>query len=237
MFAVRNNHAHVVKFLVRHGANLEKKTKCILPGEATRETALHWAIRQQNRKVCKLLIDAGADVEAESSLGSPLIYAIQGSEKTDKKIIALLLAAGASPISPSGRSEYRPIHIAAQMGEVSIIRLLCSAGAKPLPDGQSGKTPLMIACTFCNVQAAKVLLQMGDDKEARDNHGWTPLMHAAQLECDGLIQVLLRNGADVSARNKTRQTALDIAKSHRNQAGAYLLEKAAERKRRKRVAR
>src|SRR4051794_32053244 len=84
MFAVRNNHAAVVKLLLHHGAELEKRVKCILPGEPSRETALHWAIRQQNRNICKLLIEAGADVEAESSLGSPLIYAIQGSEKTDK---------------------------------------------------------------------------------------------------------------------------------------------------------
>jgi ankyrin repeat protein len=223
MFAVRYGYSAVVKLLLQHGAKLERKTKCIIPDETSRETALHWAILQRNVNVCRMLVEGGADVKAESSRGSVLNYAI---ESGNVGIVRLLLNAGCSATSASGRDQSSPIHIAARVGHAPIIRLLHSLGATPVPQPLSGKTPLMLACLYGHTQAAKVLLQAGHDAHRRDKKGWTALMYAAHDGSENTVRLLLRHKADVTSRNDEGRSAWDLAKQLRNHAAAYWIEKA-----------
>jgi ankyrin repeat protein len=70
------------------------------------ETPLHYAVTNSNMEVTKLLLKAGADVNAQSSLGdTPLQSAVV---KGNTAILDLLLASGADP-ELRNASDFRPI--------------------------------------------------------------------------------------------------------------------------------
>jgi len=74
MLASQNCHNAVAAILLDAGADVRKATSCIIPDEPAKETALHWAARAGNVGGCKLLIQAGANVNAKSTRGTPLTY-------------------------------------------------------------------------------------------------------------------------------------------------------------------
>src|SRR5688572_20921205 len=77
MLASRRNHNGVTKVLLNAGASVRKTTSCVIPDEPAKETALHWAIAAKNLIGCRILIRAGANVNAKSTRGTPLTYAIE----------------------------------------------------------------------------------------------------------------------------------------------------------------
>jgi len=83
------DHAARVELLLRYGANVNPVRKKEFP-----EPPLCMAARFGNAAVARLLIEAGADVNAPDRWGTPLYHAASGGHD---KVVALLLAAGADP--------------------------------------------------------------------------------------------------------------------------------------------
>jgi ankyrin repeat protein len=223
MLAVKYCHESMARYLLSTGLNLERRARAIVPGDASRETALHWAVRDALERICRLLISAGADVNAESTRGSVLQYAI---ESGNNRIIKMLIEAGSNFKKPTGNEKYLPILVAAKTGNTKAINLLHAKGAKLVPHPLSKETPLMKACRLEHPAAVKLLLALGDKPEARDKNGWTPLMHAAWGGNEECIKALLKKGVDVLAKDPEGKTAWDFAFALRFHAAAYWLEKA-----------
>jgi ankyrin repeat protein len=226
MLASREGHADVVRVLLKAGADLERRTHCIVPGEPSRETALHWAIIGQHANTAKILLSAGSDVDANSTRGTPLSYAV---EQEIFDIVKLLLAGGASPKRPSGVECRLPLSLAAERGNKHILRSLLRAGAKPQANKLSGKTPLMLACVNDHPEGAKLLIGAGDRVGATDKEGRTPLMYAAWGNSGECVQILLRMGAKSDVRESAGKTAFDLAREVDSDQALFYLEKLARR--------
>lgn len=108
------------------------------------------------------------------------------------------------------------IHIAADRGNLAVVKQCLQEGADINARVENSKTPLMFAAAKGNMDIVKVLVAKGADVNARDENGWTALMYIigsspVRLEVMEVVKCLLTKGADVNARDKNGQTALMLA--------------------------
>ena len=107
--------------------------------------ALHIAIKMNNQKALKLLLDAGCDIEIKNkseSIGSsgetPLLcVAFWGHDK----IAEMLINAGGD-VNATTEELVTPLHEAVRLGNVGIAKLLLENGANQQAKDDDGKTPL-----------------------------------------------------------------------------------------------
>jgi ankyrin repeat protein len=125
-----------------------------------------------------------------------------------------LLRAHADPSLPQGKREDRPLHRAAALGSLDLVRLLLAAGADPNAHNATGETPLHAAVANDPYRASAVsrlLIDRGADFTAVDSLGETPVHRAAVGNSPALIEFYASIGADLSAPNAWGATPLDRA--------------------------
>jgi ankyrin len=135
-------------------------------------TALHWAVRSDNREMANLLVRAGADPAVKDRYGiTPLfLAAVNGSAE----MIRMLLDAGASPdsVSPTGETA---LMTASRTGDPSAMRILIDRGARvDARDAEFSQTALMLAVRENHPDAVKILLDHGAAVDAQTRIGPTP---------------------------------------------------------------
>ncbi|MBI4520284.1 MAG: ankyrin repeat domain-containing protein [Gemmatimonadetes bacterium] len=144
-----------VRSLVRQGADVNA-------AQADGMTALHWAAAHGDAELANLLIQAGANLEAVTRLGShtPLHVATRG---TDVAVIRALLDAGANP-NATTTTGVTPLHHAARAGSAEAVSALLERGASvDARESAWEQTPLMFAAAFNHADVIKVLLARGAD--------------------------------------------------------------------------
>lgn len=103
-------------------------------------TALHYAGFFGKADVARILLEAGARVDAYTQnafANQPLHAAAAGRHL---EVCRILLAAGAD-VDATQHGGYAPLHEAAQAGDVELAELFLSAGADPLARNDDGHTP------------------------------------------------------------------------------------------------
>lgn len=105
-----------------------------------------------------------------------------------------------------------PLHVAASLGSVEIIKLLLHHGAEVrVQCGPDKLTALHLAAEDGNVETARLLLDAGAQLTARNQKLQTPLHLAALSQCAETLELLLRRGADPNSRDKDGRTPLHSA--------------------------
>ncbi|KAK3551657.1 hypothetical protein QTP70_020862 [Hemibagrus guttatus] len=106
-------------------------------------TPLHLAVRDGNRKMAKMLLDSGADVNAVDikSGRSPLIHAV---EKSCMEMINFLVESGCN-VNSQSYSGNTALHIACGRGEVEAVRVLLKNGADSSLKNYHNDTAIMLA--------------------------------------------------------------------------------------------
>ncbi len=195
-----------IQDLVAHGADVNAPN---LFG-----TPLHLAAATGQTWIAWMLIDAGADLEAEGDPGRahPLHLAALSNHPATA---ALLIERGADldARNVEGRT---PLSVAAAYGNVAVAETLLAAGSDPrAPDTVYRDMPIHWAAQSGSVEMVELLLSFGVDINARSGHEGEPPLHYAM--CAGnseMVQFLVDNGADPNMRDNAGVTAVQYALGH-----------------------
>ncbi|KAI1420582.1 ankyrin [Xylaria sp. FL1777] len=109
-------------------------------------------------------------------------------------------------------SEWKPIHFAAQKGNLGLIKAYVERGVDVDSREDDDWTPLIIAARVGQLEVCRLLLDLGADIDATNNEGKTALHGACLKGNTDVVQFLLERGTDVSIRNTGKcSTALIIS--------------------------
>ncbi|CAM9291236.1 unnamed protein product [Ectocarpus sp. 8 AP-2014] len=122
MLAALVGHSHIVKILLKKGANVPMVDK---RGVA----ALHAGAQEGHVTAVELLAKAGADPDAMTSKGATPLH--MAAERGHSEVVRALIEAGANPDSRMTNGG-TPLYIAAQGGHLGVMRELLRGKADPL---------------------------------------------------------------------------------------------------------
>ncbi|MDH4270606.1 MAG: ankyrin repeat domain-containing protein [Candidatus Aminicenantes bacterium] len=219
--AAMNDRKDAVAVLLKRGAALETR-------DGHQRTALILCARERGQAPTgRVLIEAGADVNAVDSFGSTALELAAWRGKTE--FIDLLLDKGAK--WPESREKLRDgINLAASKGLTKLFRWLTQGGQDLKSADPSRQTLLHSAAAGGSVEIVGLLLDQGFQPAEADRFGWTPLHYAARDGRTDAARILIERGAPLDARTTMGQTAYNVAQERRVQAVATLLaEKGADK--------
>ena len=172
-------------------------------------TPLMYAAALGNADAMKLLLRAGADVNARNAFdATALMWCINRPY-----MVRILLAKGAD-VNARSKMGRTPLLLAAAYGDAEVLKLLLAKGANVLTSDNFDNTPLLAATAANDSATVKLLLGQGADIKGTDVHskelaeripispamaGLTPLMNAAAVGNVEVVRLLLARGADVNA--------------------------------------
>ena len=174
-------------------------------------TALHLATALGNTEIVQVLIDGGANLEAQGEpAGShPLHLAAQNNES---EIAQLLIKHGAT-INSRNNGDKTPLLIAAGHNNIEVGEILLKNGADPNETFSEYKdSPLHFASYAGNAAFASLLIKHGAAVNAPSlRYGETPIFYAASHGNIEVLKILVANGADVNVKDEKGATALSVA--------------------------
>jgi ankyrin repeat protein len=129
----------VVRMLEMRSIDVEGRYR----GEENGDTCLLIAAYNGHLAICRLLLDKGAQLEAENSHGNtPLHFA---AAKGHVEIVRLLFDRGAD-VEVRGNTGWRPLHSAAWKGHISVVKeLIEERNAEINARADGGRTALTLA--------------------------------------------------------------------------------------------
>jgi ankyrin repeat protein len=208
---------------------LTRKPQLAGIADANGDTPLHWAEAGTPIEVIRLLVKAGANVNATNALGQTplhnaakngcsemLFFLIEnGANATAKDIhgftpLFYAVLSGQDKLARALRRHgaMLSLHEAAALGLANECESLLSANPQLVnARDNNGWTPLFLAR---DVRIAKLLFKFGADAQISAPDGFTPL-HAAVGYGVELIEELIKHGANVNATCSGNLTPLHMA--------------------------
>jgi ankyrin repeat protein len=172
-----------VQKLVRKGLEIDYQAE-------DGETALVVAAREGSHRVLHWLLKHGADTTLVTAAG---MNALQTACSHGRQLAAqLLLEFGADIEARTTKLAQTALHLAADRGELEIVRLLVENGAPINAVADCGWTALTHAILKRNIPIARYLLEMGMHIRTDDFH------KAIQIGDPDLVWLFLDHGADIS---------------------------------------
>jgi len=171
-------------------------------------TALQAAAYRGDRGIVRLLLDKGADVDAQrGEYGNALQVA---AYRGDRGIVQLLLDKGAD-VNAQGGHYGSALQAAAYMGQKYIMQLLLDKGADSNANEGHYGNALQVAACKGDRGIVQLLLNKGADVNTQGGHYGSALQAAARGGDKGIVQLLLYKGADVNAQGGQYGSALQAA--------------------------
>lgn len=195
VWAVTTRRLETVQAFLRRGRD---------PNELTlMGTPLQVAAGLGDLAILEALIAARADLDAGSTISTPLLAAIQHGQAA---AALRLIEAGADPRRGAETSDARPVHAAAAAGLTEVVRALLRAGADPNPCcalrvglTEFVRSPALVAAARNgHAETVAALLEAGAEPFARDEQGQAAIERATDAR---VREVLARAGADVVPRS------------------------------------
>lgn len=196
-YAILEDRLDIVKKLLARGALIDEP--CSRLGYAPLFVASIWGKTEPART----LLDAGASIDKQSSLGTTAIW--HASKEGQFSTVKLLAERGAK-LDISNDNGWRSLHFAADDRNPELVEFLVAKGART-------GDPICDAAMLGDkdtIQAA--LLKNKNAVNAADSYKWQPLHWAAAMGHDAIVELLLNAGADPNGNiEKARQGPLHLA--------------------------
>lgn len=173
--AIEYHRTEIIQYLLAQGAQVN------LRGPQTGETPIFAAVREQDRDVLNLLLQAHADINVRNNKDYTVL--MLASMNNDLDMVEFLKARGAKFDSPQ-----EELLFAASHGNVEDIQRILSSSS---PAGNGGRKLDLV--------------------NASSKDGFTPLMAAASQGQTGAVKVLISAGAHLNDLNSSHDTALLLA--------------------------
>ncbi len=199
-------------------------------------TPLMIAVKYGGKELVQLLLEAGANANAESFFSGSYVEGftplMEAAKNNYKETAELLIQYGADINAKcSGHhAGQNVLMIAAEHNSKEVAELLIQHGAdvnvKTEWCSYSACTALMFAAWYGTTETAELLIKYGADINAARNDGRTALMFAALQNKVESVKLLLEHGADTTITDKNGCTALMIAneKEYAKETAKLLLE-------------
>jgi len=197
--AVENHDRHLVKLLIKSGADVakyEQDTGSTLLGRlADAKTDFSPA----EEAIAVMLMDAGAKAQAYDRHGMPVLvrYASMGMSRA----LDTALLAGADPETLNPTTQLSALYYAINGGKTEIVEKLLAAGANPNGAAQEKTSPMVAALRNGGKPGIldALIRAGGDPNRETGSFNETPFMVALQTGQKALIEALINGGADVNA--------------------------------------
>ena len=190
------------------------------------ELPIHFAATSGNVEIARILLDAGADIDAGDSDNSTAlgVAAMRGHAP----LVGFLIERGAN-VNHRDRKADCPLSFAVSAGKEEIARQLVEAGADLYYRSPEGETLLHKSCSRNMAVFTAYLLDNGADIEEKSAHGMTALGFATMEGRVDIVRLLLDRGANVNPSGGENRTPLIYA-TWRNQVecARILIEKGAD---------
>ncbi|KAF9767613.1 hypothetical protein IL306_015195 [Fusarium sp. DS 682] len=183
-------------------------------------------------RLCAVLVEHGhgkglADLEAVPRALLICICAEHGFTKAISRLLEISKISGTIRrfgVRPFG---WTALHVAARMGNASLVEELCSHGWSLADEDSLGRSALDLAAYWGHAELVQKLLAAHCIAEHRDGDGQTPLHYAVsgagRKDCR-LLEYLVAAGCDVSKASASGETALHrAARFNGDPAAAWLL--------------
>lgn len=197
--AVQNNHLDAVCTLLKLEANSFTKTHYGM-------TPLYCAVHHGHEEIALALLQSSpnsANISLEDGR-CPLHVAIE--TKQHRVVVALVKVAD---VTAKRKDTYRPIHLAAQSGNVEAVEMLIQAKADVNVPLKSGKTALHLAAEHGHVEVVQKLLAFGASPAMVGWDKMSPLMVAIKSGNTDCARVLIAHCANHEGYNEVL-TGADI---------------------------
>lgn len=196
-----------------------RQENTLVVGAGPDEFALHVAAKKGHLDIVRLLLAAGASLEAECYIKqTPLMQALDGRQP---EVAAFLLQQGANPLHVASGG-FTPLFIAARADDAASLGLLLEKGADINSRRDlGGETALFFAVATKAKEAIRALIRNGIDPAARNEDGRTAAQEAMLREdgqeMSGWISACVEEHAkETAARLEAEQEAQrrDINRCH-----------------------
>ena len=200
----------LAKLLAAEGADVNATNK-------SGYTALHLAVRKGQKDAVALLLEKGANVNAQRRGWTPLDFAGKNED------IAALLRSKGGLTRLELRVEQDILYAAAKGYADAIVRHI-ENGGDVNKTNRRGYSALHFAANSGYVEVVRVLVANKVEVNAAANkYGKTGLHYAARHGRKEIATLLLENGANVNALDRSGRTPVDIAEHYRRSETAVLL--------------
>ena len=212
-WAAYKGDVQATQVLISNSANVDEKNK-------SGQTPLHIAAKDGNNNVIKVLLDNSSCIsEVDNDKNTPLHLALAHSGDLDT--VKLLLQNSEdvkSLVNTANKNQQTPLHIAAQHGKNSVIKVLLN-----FPDNSScvseldndKNTPLHLALAFSgDLDTVKLLLQHSENVkslvDAVNENQETALHLAVNKKSSELVKLLVENFSNSNAFDKNKNTPFHL---------------------------
>ena len=225
----------IAQLLVDNGADVN------VAGDFDDDTPLHTAALSGYRNIAELLVESGANLDAQNrdqrtplhlacyneELDVPHFLIHRGSDVNARDTsdwtplhnashfgysdLAQLLIDHGADVNEHGPDRWTPMHLASGSGHLDIIKLLVEKGAHLDSKSCWEETPLGCAAHGGFLDIARFLVERGATMFTRDNNGWTPFHTASNCGHLHIVTFFLECGVDVNIRSGEGETSLYLA--------------------------
>jgi ankyrin repeat protein len=155
-----------------------------------------------NLETLKLLLDAGADVNARNDFDATAL--LWGARDPAKAKLLIARGANVNSRSKQGRT---PLMMASLMHDgSSIVALMLAKGADVNVKDNHGDTALGLAASIGEVATMRLLVAKGADPGAVNGKGETPIILATKSKQAEAVRLLIGKGADVNVASTSFNT-------------------------------